>query len=58
MSKINSSFGKLNILKLLLGCKNRVAFVGAGGVSMSSLMRLSADFGIRCVGFDKRRANT
>ncbi len=54
MSKNNSSYGKLNILKLISEGRGCVSFVGAGGVSMSSLMRLSGSFGIRCVGFDKK----
>lgn len=54
MSKNNSSYGKLNILKLLSEAEGCVSFVGAGGVSMSALMRLSGSFGIRCVGFDKK----
>ena len=45
MSKNNSSYGKLNVLKLLANGRGKVCFLGAGGVSMSALLVLSSYFG-------------
>ena len=53
MSKNNSSFGRLNVLKLLAERDGRVCFLGVGGVSMSSLLSLSTYFGVRTAGFDR-----
>lgn len=55
MSKNNSSFGKDNVLRVLAEPTGSVFFVGVGGVSMSALCALSARFGIRCAGVDRRR---
>lgn len=53
MSKNNSSFGRLNILKILAHGGGRIVFLGAGGVGMSSLMALTSHFGIKTQGFDR-----
>ena len=55
MSKYNSSFGKVNILRAISKKDARVHFVGAGGVSVSALMCLSSFFGIRVSGEDRKR---
>ena len=52
MSKNNSSFGRLNVLEIISSPEGRVCFLGVGGVSMSSLLVLSAHFGIRTLGVD------
>ena len=54
MSKNNSSYGKLNVLKLLANGRGKVCFLGVGGVSMSALLVLSSYFGIHTFGCDKK----
>ena len=54
MSKNNSSYGRLNVLKRLVNGDGVVCFLGVGGVSMSSLLALSSYFGIRTFGIDRR----
>lgn len=53
MSKGNTSFGKLNVLRLVKKQGAHVHFLGVGGVGMSGLFRLSAHFGIKTSGSDR-----
>ncbi len=53
MSKNNSFYGRVNILRILSSGEGRVHFVGVCGAGMSSLFLLSAYFGIRVSGEDK-----
>ena len=55
MSKYNSSFGRANIIDILLKEGGCVHFLGAGGAGMSALCVLSSHFGIKVSASDKAR---
>ena len=56
MSKNNSFYGRVNILKKLSERDAHVHFVGSSGVGMSSLLILSSYFGISVSGEDRKES--
>ncbi len=57
MSKNNSSYGRVNILKKISERDAHIHFVGSSGAGMSSLLILSAYFGISVSGEDMREGD-
>lgn len=53
MSKNNSLYGRVNILKKIIEKNAHIHFVGSSGVGMSSLLLLSSYFGISVSGEDR-----